>query len=495
MKMTYLIDCYRKASFDYINMRHSLPDNQRFFSMDLWVTEIRFLKRPDASGNATFFNTGSFIRFRLDYCEFDFLNTDTLGYTSDLARFASDKPASIKIPINIGSIREVNNYGLLGGFLTDTQYAWQRGKDSLNKSFTQDTTIKDGTGEYVSLANSNLTAIEENNNYGFPDPRSKKSSAAVDPNTDLGATEWVEQRALFSKAGLKDEEFSFGVGNPNKGTPNQRPGSTSLEGQGNNDSLAGQKVPLSGAAPTSTDLSAAGANLEGAPVNLVGADLGNVDVGSRARGLASNLLRAAFLGNVYGFSLTTLVGQIQGILNNPVAALQGIFSRFAKSPEEAATLADNVQLSSADVSLLKSFIGDIKDIQSVTAGTSLENATLGELTRLEPPKQTTPNPAKQTLSSSGKPSLLQSDLGKILFGASPVAAQATAKVPLSGPDSTINADIDPVVEPLEGADGNQSKELGSTELDNNGTRLQGDTLGNIGFPGIGKDNDSRRVSQ
>lgn len=46
LKMTYLMDLYRKAAFDAIHMRWMLPPNMRVFKMDLVITEIRSMQRP-----------------------------------------------------------------------------------------------------------------------------------------------------------------------------------------------------------------------------------------------------------------------------------------------------------------------------------------------------------------------------------------------------------------------------------------------------------------
>ena len=46
LKITYLLDLYRKATFDSVYMRWMLPSNLRTFEMDLVITEIRTMQRP-----------------------------------------------------------------------------------------------------------------------------------------------------------------------------------------------------------------------------------------------------------------------------------------------------------------------------------------------------------------------------------------------------------------------------------------------------------------
>jgi hypothetical protein len=454
MKMTYLIDCYRKAAFDYNNMRYMLPDLQRYFSMDLYVTEIRDMKTA-SGGN---FNTASFVRFRLDYCEFDFFTEDTTSYMSELSRYAPDKGAGVKMTIKVGAIREINNYGLLGGMIGDTVYTWQRGKEVAGEAFTQNTSIKDGGENQGSLVNDNssrLAAIKA------PFPQTSFSDP-IKAKQNIGNNGFAANSA-FAQFDAKGKRI--GKGDFEGGTAN-------IQGQnmGNVPTEATPSQNLDQTAPSNVN--------SGAPVppsTLESGNLGSVDVGSRARSLAANLIRGAFLGNVYGLSLSTLAGQLQGVLNNPVAALQGLLSKFAKSPSEASSMAENVQLSGADAKLLNDFIGQVKEIQSITAGTELDNATLGELAQLPPPASSPINPAKQPLTSSSKQSLMGSPLGKILFAGSPIANAAAKKETLEGPDVKITDDIDPNSASLQAPDINSPKDLG-----------------NIGFPS--GDSISRRVS-
>ena len=52
LKMTYLMDLYRKAAFDSVYMRWMLPSNLRKFKMELVLTEIRSFHRPITEGPA-----------------------------------------------------------------------------------------------------------------------------------------------------------------------------------------------------------------------------------------------------------------------------------------------------------------------------------------------------------------------------------------------------------------------------------------------------------
>lgn len=46
LKITYLLDLYRKAVYDSVYMRYMLPENLRYFEMEIVITEIRSMQRP-----------------------------------------------------------------------------------------------------------------------------------------------------------------------------------------------------------------------------------------------------------------------------------------------------------------------------------------------------------------------------------------------------------------------------------------------------------------
>ena len=150
MKITALADLYRKMSFDAYHMRELLPENLRFFNVDIRVAEMRkFHKIMDVAnpsinteqvnGNA---NTETFkhqqfeaisdlisvIVFRLEHCEFDFEDSfpaeDALSVGSDLVM------AKQRIKIKVGKIREQNQYKLLDLILQDDRNSTRGGGEN-----------------------------------------------------------------------------------------------------------------------------------------------------------------------------------------------------------------------------------------------------------------------------------------------------------------------------------------------------------------------------
>ena len=101
LKMTYLMDLYRKAAFDAIHMRWMLPSNLRSFKMELVITEIRSFQRPSPVLPAT--------------------NTPNL--TSDISEFENP----IKPPpfgnINIPGLTEQGIQNAISAVVPNSQWA------------------------------------------------------------------------------------------------------------------------------------------------------------------------------------------------------------------------------------------------------------------------------------------------------------------------------------------------------------------------------------
>jgi len=290
-RMTYLIDLYRKASFDTAYMRYMLPDNQRYFSMELVVTEIRTMQYKQET-----FEPVTFLSFECDYCEFDFFG-ESPTYLDNLSRYAGEG-ARVKIPIKIGTIRERNRYGLLEAILSDTYGTFYRGKDWAKASFGPATSAKNTTD--IPITTSQLGDI-------------------------LG-----RKKEVYSDGDVLTAQFN-GL-NPSK-------------------------------------------------------NLGNLGIlGNLARGaiaaLSSSLqtaINSRLLGNVYGFSLANLVGQLGGVLNNPIAAAQGIAANFASPEAIQAGVLGSVALSGAEIKLVEDLLGKAQTALESVAGTPLESASIADL--------------------------------------------------------------------------------------------------------------------
>jgi hypothetical protein len=153
LRMTMILDLYRKATFDSAYMRWAVPDHMRYFRMKIIVSEIRPMKLSTQGYNnsgpnpgvingvatnlklslgnlianspetglwdtAAPWSAGTFIEFSYSECELDVFNEAPTFLES-----VGNKPeaeATNKITILTHVIHEKNVYGLLGAILEDT---------------------------------------------------------------------------------------------------------------------------------------------------------------------------------------------------------------------------------------------------------------------------------------------------------------------------------------------------------------------------------------
>jgi hypothetical protein len=390
-KMTYLIDLYRKAAFDAEYMRYALPETQRFFSMNLIVTEIRWMGDVE---------TATFLKFTFDYCEFDFFS-EGLSYLENLSTYATEG-AVVKIPITIGRIREVNTYGLLGGVLGDTWDEKLRNKAAAEKNFTAGTSIKDGTGELV--------------NRGF---------------TDIGGWRNSDYTAGLRKKAEDQQTF-------------------------NNDNAVAPDLGFLG--------------------NLA------AGLGSKLNNLVSGFVNRGLLGNVYGFSLSGLGNALSGILNNPIAAAQGLIGKSTLN-QSSGPVATRVNLTGPDIEFLKSSLGTIKSISTHIPSESLDKITIKDVEEYIKATNASKNLDANNLGNADltiSPTTAV-NLGKETLVSAPFAQSLLGSLLLTGSGSTTGnpgqttlseANIDRTVSPtqtsLEGI-GSSEGNPGKTQLDGIGS--------------------------
>ena len=143
LKITYLLDLYRKAVFDAKWHRYILPENQRMFSITLYVTEIRTMQEPvygplgvdPLTGNRrkTVLRSGTFLSFKFDKCEIDL--TTAPPFLDSIGKTPGGDPVINNFTITTPVISEKNTYGLLGGIVSDTYFSTQRGQAAANSNF------------------------------------------------------------------------------------------------------------------------------------------------------------------------------------------------------------------------------------------------------------------------------------------------------------------------------------------------------------------------
>lgn len=406
MKMTYLIDCYRKAVFDAAWMRWAVPDHMRWFKMDIIISEVRPMKIGEtALASATSvgaetvepstklgrlakkigtsiqqkatsviaetaqnaginlnptpreyglvekntpnpWSAATFIKFSFEQCELDLTEAPPFLETVGII---GDNMATNKFVIKPGVIRESNTYGLLGAMLDDTLSWFDYNKDAAAK-ITQ-----------FDLDNAAATA-------------SRPETLEVNP-----------LRKTVQKA------FNDANGKP----------TVSVLGQIGNKALVGATAYATNAAMTAVN--------------------------------------GFLLGNVYGVSPLGLFSSAQGILNNPAGAIEGLLTRFS-SPGIAARMAKSVELTGAEIHLVKSIIGktplESEGVQLNRPGNvglvspGVEQNTLGKENLVGADTQTTP-PGKTILSAVPSNTPI---LGSTTLESPSINTVSATKVDLLGPE-------------------------------------------------------------
>jgi len=341
MKMTYLIDLYRKATYDAAYARWAVPDHMRYFKLEVIVSEIRAMKIGDGGANGSLYSgpvavfggtyaefdssvfaesgdkikglwdtnapwsAGSFVKFRYEQCEFDFMS-EAPSFLESVESIPV-APAANKITIKTNIIRESNTYGLLGAIVDETEYWWKYGEDAKNKSFGYPHPFADSNNSNAPIS----------------------TSITLEPlaNTDyLQAMEDRYARQLDFNSGSNAFADANNVGGVAAEEAKKKTAAAQLISNAENAAIAG-----------ATDF---------------------------ARSLAMSQINSVLLGNVYGLSPLSLVGTAQSVLNNPAGAVQNLLARYS-SPATATEMAKKVILTAAEVQLVKDIIGKAAEINGV----------------------------------------------------------------------------------------------------------------------------------
>jgi len=142
LRITELASLYRNAIYDKHNLRERVPDNLRWFTMDIYVAETRNMRYtiPGAAGNllndtkiggfanslvttastitSSFGNVDptstmeqfGYVKFKCRQCEFDFSESFPMGNTSSLSIETGNTQASSSFKIKIGYFEEESSF-------------------------------------------------------------------------------------------------------------------------------------------------------------------------------------------------------------------------------------------------------------------------------------------------------------------------------------------------------------------------------------------------
>ena len=132
LRITELADLYRNSVYDKQYMRERVPDNLRWFSMDIWIAEFRNLRNtlppllnlgstlnssgPNLAGLAgagnelgNVLDNFGYIKLKCRQCEFDFSDSFPGGSTMKIGSNGREQEKS-SFKIKIGWMEEENHY-------------------------------------------------------------------------------------------------------------------------------------------------------------------------------------------------------------------------------------------------------------------------------------------------------------------------------------------------------------------------------------------------
>lgn len=478
MRLTYLLDLYRKAAFDPIYMRWKLPETQRLFEMRVVVAEIRTL----GNGFGGINEPATFVDFIFEECEFTAVE-DGFEHIDELNNYPGESPR-VKFGIKVGRIRESNHYGLFGALLADTFKPWMNGKGFGSAAFNELTRAINPTGEAINLAGSILQAIRSPdgiNDYLTPDTiksdREKKFKEGSDSHLRPDGTfKWSEVGQEWT--GLDDEVIINGQFVTNIG----------LTEAPNNE--AGQPLGNNATEPPTTNSS--GQPLGKADVSTNGKTLGKGDlsvtpsqqqsfIGRAIRNFIDLQINSAKLGNVYGFSLANLSAQLALAAQDPLYAAQLIIQKLSK-PQPPGALG-NIGISKTETNLLQIFA-------STLASANAEYSAASKLAK--PSEILTGNPGTELLAKaidpSGNPgqafkvpepsSSLVNPLDKLLLGGNSTLMGNPGKEIISGSPSSLQGSLgkEPLMVPPKST-GDDTVKLEGAKIELVGNPGQAELLG------------------
>jgi len=113
LKMSYLLNLYRKIAWDDTYQRWVLPDMMRYFTLKIYVTEFRTFHKPSVKDSELYLDILDNILptwvINCEMCEFDIENFD-FDYMSGLSVANDPKEAMTKFNIKVGNIHEEQIY-------------------------------------------------------------------------------------------------------------------------------------------------------------------------------------------------------------------------------------------------------------------------------------------------------------------------------------------------------------------------------------------------
>lgn len=327
LKMTYLMDLYRKAVFDSYWMRYALPENQRMFALELVVGEIRSMHITEKGYQ-------------------NLKNGPYPGYITDVNVGSTFKTFQNQVADVSAASPSMNNvYGPRGpeiALITNIKNSLNALTNNSLPNTAQSSTIKAPWSPitFLSFRFDYCTFDVFSNSPNYLESLGK-SPGEMAKNSIVINTPFISEVNTYGLLGavLKDSyyqaDYEYNIESVLAGN------SSIMQtlGDGTNNDTTQQQVKQQ---------------------QTKNRFLSNLSTGAQAAVI--NLLNTAgtkiFLGNVYGLSAANILNAVQSLLNNPIATIsQTIRSFTTTTPEGGQVTLGNVNLTGPELKLVKDIIG------------------------------------------------------------------------------------------------------------------------------------------
>lgn len=123
LRISYLLNLYKKIAWDDTYQRWVLPDMMRFFTLHIYVTEFRTFHRSSLTGpsNAPLVlnilnNISPTYLIECEMCEFD-INSFNFGYGDSLSVGTPGDPATVSFSVKVGNLNEISLYPMFKHYI------------------------------------------------------------------------------------------------------------------------------------------------------------------------------------------------------------------------------------------------------------------------------------------------------------------------------------------------------------------------------------------
>ena len=200
LRMTYLMNLYRKIAWDDIYQRWVLPDMMRYFTLKIYIAEFRNIHIPTTNINAVIsglgndpISTGQSVpvylkildtilpvwEIKCEMCEFDF-ESISYKYLDELSVYKLPEQATVNIGIKVGNVKEIQMYPLFqNSFLSDKRL------NQRDRSVSENSAIQIGNIHSPTLQLAQNRDIINEPNISGTKPNSSLSSLEFETNKIL----------------------------------------------------------------------------------------------------------------------------------------------------------------------------------------------------------------------------------------------------------------------------------------------------------------------